>query len=44
MIQVDPENVKDHLPSERLPDLIENNQTIATEALNVLAQLPEFSE
>ncbi|CAO3668332.1 unnamed protein product [Umbelopsis vinacea] len=44
MIEVDPANLKDHLPSERLPDLIENNQTIATEALNVLAQLPEFSE
>ncbi|GAB5591899.1 hypothetical protein Unana1_06799 [Umbelopsis nana] len=44
MIEVDSENLKDHLPSDRLPDLIEHNQTIATEALNVLAQLPEFSE
>jgi hypothetical protein len=27
-----------------LPDLIEQNQAIAIEALNVLAETPEFSE
>ncbi|KAG2173736.1 hypothetical protein INT43_005156 [Umbelopsis isabellina] len=44
MIESDPENLKNHLPLNHLPDLIEQNQAIAIEALNVLAETPEFSE
>jgi hypothetical protein len=44
MIESDPENLKNHLPLDQLPDLIEQNQAIAIEALNVLAETPEFSE
>lgn len=44
MIESDPENLKSHLPLSHLPDLIEQNQAIAIEALNGLAETPEFSE
>lgn len=44
MIESDPESLKNHLPLDHLPDLIEQNQAIAIEALNVLAETPEFSE
>jgi hypothetical protein len=44
MMELDFEKMTEYLPADRLPDLIEHNQTIATEALDVLAPLPEFSE
>ncbi|KAI9289774.1 hypothetical protein BC943DRAFT_82181 [Umbelopsis sp. AD052] len=44
MMELDVEKMKECLPADRLPDLIEHNQTIATEALEVLAPLPEFSD
>lgn len=44
MMELNVERMKECLPADRLPDLIEHNQTIATEALEVLAPLPEFSE
>jgi len=44
IMESNPENVKHQLPLDRLPDLIEHNQPIATEALNILAQSPEFSD
>jgi hypothetical protein len=44
MMELDVKRMREYLPADRLPDLIEHNQTIATEALDVLAPLPEFSE
>ncbi|CAO3668549.1 unnamed protein product [Umbelopsis ramanniana] len=44
MMELDIERMREYLPADRLPDLIEHNQTIATEALEVLAPLPEFSD